>query len=292
MASTGVDAAFQQRFEDDFREAYQRKTSLLRASVDTDFSGDGSVIYFDFVGKAKVRKRTATGERTQHNPPPFSRRLIRPGMPSVSDAYLSNDDIKKIGRSPQNKWMASFVAAHERNTDDVIISAAFGSSIAADENFAETAIALPASQKIAVAATGLTYAKVLATKTMHDRADVPSDERYAVIDPAQEGNLLTIAQATSSDYIGPKPVVVDGKIDTWLGYKFRTTNQLPLDGSGNRLCLFYQRYAIGLWVPMDITSDVGKDPGRMFDYAMVTQMNLAATRIFEDGVVQVACQES
>lgn len=291
MASTDIDVAFVSRFQDDFRELYQQKTSKLRDSVDTDFTQDGAEIYFDFIGLAKVRRRQTVAEPTQHNPPPFSRRVIRPATYKW-DAYLSPVDIQKIGRTPQNKWLTAAASAHERNTDLVIIAAAFGAAIAVDEARAETTVALPATQQIPVAATGLTFPKVLATKTLMDKAEVPDTDRYAVIDPAQEANLLTIAQSTSSDYVGGRPILVDGKIDRWLGFQWRTSNLLPTDGSGNRLDLFYHKSAIGLWVPMDQKTDVAPDPGRSFDVAMVLQMSLSATRIYEAGVVQVACQES
>lgn len=89
-----------------------------------------------------------------------------------------------------------------------------------------------------------------------------------------------------------RPVLEDGKVTRWLGFNIDTSNLLPTDGSGNRLCLFYQKSAIGLWVPMDVKTDAAPDPAHSFDIAMKAEMSLNATRIFETGVVQVARVES
>lgn len=70
------------------------------------------------------------------------------------------------------------------------------------------------------------------------------------------------------------------------------SNRLTVDASSSRLCLFYQKQAIGLWVPMDVRSHIARDPGRSFDTAMVVEMSVAATRVQDKGVIQVACKES
>jgi hypothetical protein len=291
VASTDIDVSFQSKFRDDFILQYQQLSSKLRDAVDTDFTQDGAVIYFDFIGTASVRKRVTVAEATQHNPPPHSRRLIRPNT-YKADAYLSDVDIQKMGRSPQNKWMQAFVAAHARNCDDVIIAAANGNAVSADENLAETTIALPAGQKIAVAAAGLNLAKVAEAKYRLDLANVPLEDRHAVIGPIQESNLLNEAKATSRDYVSNK-ILEKGSIEgeTWMGFTWRLSNRLTADASSDRLCLFYHKQAIGLWCPMDVKSDIAKDPSRSFDWAMVVQMSCSATRIQDAGVVQVACDE-
>jgi hypothetical protein len=291
MASTDIDVSFQSKFRDDFVLQYQQFTSKLRDTVDTDYSTDGAVIYFDFVGVASVRQRVTVAEPTQHNPPPHARRLIRPAT-FKADAYLSEVDIAKLGRSPQNKWMQAFVAAHGRNTDDKIIAAARGAAVAVDELLAETAIALPAAQKVAVAGAGINFAKVRDAKEILDVAEVPFEDRWAVISPAQDNDLMNVAELKSGDYVNKK-VLEKGTVDgeTWMGFRWRVSNRLPKDGGGVRYCLFYQKMAVGLWVPMDVKSNIARDPGRSFDYAMVVEMSTSATRVQDAGVVEVACQE-
>jgi hypothetical protein len=196
-----------------------------------------------------------------------------------------------MGRSPQNKWMEAFVAAHHVNTDRQIIVAASGDSVSADENLDETLIALPAGQKIAASGSGLTFPKIRDAKEILDAATVPYDERHAVISPAQDNDLLNIQQATGQEYIA-KRVLEKGTLDGefWMGFRWRVSNELSKSGS-DRLCLFYQKMAIGLWVPMDVRSHLAPDPGRSFDTAMLVEMSCSATRTQDEGVVQVACQE-
>lgn len=291
MASTDIDVSFVAKFRDDFTLQYQQLTSKLRETVDTDYTSDGAAIYFDFIGQAHVRPRVTVAEATQHNPPPHSRRLIRPAT-YKADAYLGDPDIQKMGRSPQNKWVQAFIAAHARNTDARIIAAAMGNAVAADESLAETLIALPASQKIAAGATGLTFEKVRDAKSLLDTAEVPLEDRYAVISPLQDNDLMNDSKATSSEYISRK-VLDKGTIagESWMGFQWRISNQLPKSGS-ERLCLFYHKAALGLWVPMDVRSNIARDPSHSFDWAIVVEMSCNATRVQDAGVVQVACVES
>lgn len=289
---TDLDVGFQRKFKDDFLMAYQQETSKLRDSVDTDFQEDGSVIYFDFIGKATVRERVRVGEPTQHNPPPTSRRLIRARVKKW-DAYISQVEIRKMGRDPQNKWNKAAVAAHMRDLDRTIILAAYGNATTADENLAESTVALPSSQKIAVASSGLTIAKINTVTEGMDAAEVPQEERHAVIGPKEKSNLLNLIQATSSDYTAKRlwdNPMIDG-LD-WAGFRWRLSNELPTDSSNNRLCLFYQKMAIGLWVPKEVTTEAAIDPGHSFDVAMKVEMEKGATRVRDLGVFQVACKES
>lgn len=287
-----MEVGFQRKFRDDFLMTYRQEVSKLMDRVDVDYEQEGSVIYFDYIGEAAVRQRRRVGEKTQHNPPPLSRRLIRP-QAFKWDAYLSDNEVRKLGRSPQSKYMTAAVQAHYKNFDITVVAAAFGTAYSVDSDLAETGVALPSAQKIAAASSGLTLAKINRATSMMDKANVPQTDRYATIGPSQKENLLSLVQATSSDYVSKK-LLDSPNIDEldWAGWRWRLSTILPLDSSGDRSCLFHQKMAIGVWMPETVRTEAAKDPGASFDTAMLVEMEFGGVRVQEAGVIQVACKES
>jgi hypothetical protein len=61
------------------------------------------------------------------------------------------------------------------------------------------ALRLAFTQTISASGVGLTEAKILTTKQTMDEADVPSEDRYLVIPPAGENDLLSINRFVAAD---------------------------------------------------------------------------------------------
>jgi hypothetical protein len=113
------------------------------------------------------------------------------------------------------------------------------------------------NNQIAAGAAGLTLAKLIEAKEILDSNDVdPSIPRYIAVSPKQITNLLDDPEVTSADYNTVR-ALVKGELDTYVGFKFVTTNRLGLDGSGDRRCF--------AWAMDGIKLAVGKEPTARID---------------------------
>jgi hypothetical protein len=103
--------------------------------------------------------------------------------------------------------------------------------------------------------------------------------------------LLRTTEITSADYNSVK-ALVDGSVNTFMGFKFRKTQLLPLTVSTDvRLCYVYVKSGIvlaerGLKTHMDIRTDLSHS------LQIRSVASLGATRLEEKKVVEIACDES
>jgi hypothetical protein len=94
---------------------------------------------------------------------------------------------------------------------------------------------------------------------------------------------------TSADYNTIK-ALVNGTLDTFMGFKFKIVKRLPL-ASNIRTCVAWVKGAI-----RRIKGSMMSDISIRKDLSMATQIyskwNLGATRVYDEGVVQIDCDES
>jgi hypothetical protein len=199
---------------------------------------------------------------------------------------------------PTSQVVQSHAMAYQRKCDELICAAAVGTAYTGEDG--TTATSLPAGQDVAVnyvesgtaANSGLTVAKLRRSMFLLDDAEVGEDEeRFFVGSFKQKEELLRTTEATSSDYSNVK-ALVEGKIDTFLGFKFRWTNKTVLASTTDiRSCFAYVKSGImlsdgGHKVHMDIRAD------RNHALQIRSVARLGATRTQEEKVVRVYCDQS
>jgi hypothetical protein len=129
-----------------------------------------------------------------------------------------------------------------RAIDDEIISGFFTSNNTGENGTNATgwlSSFISGSQMVAgnvgaSAATGLNIAKLRRAKRilMEGYVDIDNDPLIAVISAKQHDDLLNEAQAISLDY-NTKPVLVDGKISSFMGFNFVVSERIPGAGAFN-----------------------------------------------------------
>ena len=294
--SINVPVAFEQKFKNDFILLSQQMGSKLRSRVRTDPDYmDAKYIHFDRIGSTNMVKRTTRHADTVLVDTPHSRRRGVVEDHEWAD-LIDRQDLMRMSRSlgqVVSKYAQNAAWAAGREYDNVIISAANGNAISVDEDDASSNVALPAAQKIAVSAAGMTLDKLIEGREILAEGDVdmdnPMNEVTLVVHPNQMSDLLAITELKSKDF-NSTAVLVDGKVARVMGWDVVETTRLTNDSSGDRLCLLFARSAIGFGVPDDIFTDVG--PRR--DKGNATQVYLAQTmgavRIEDEKMVQIACQ--
>jgi hypothetical protein len=285
--STQITTAFVNQFSSNIQMLSQQMGSLLRNAVDVE-TVNGEKAFFDQVGSAAAVLRTTRHADTPLVDTPHSRRMVTMSDYEYADLIDDQDKVRLLV-DPTSTYARAAAAAMGRAMDDVIISAALGSALTGKDG--TTSTPFDSNNQIAVDASGLTLAKLIAAKEILDSNDVdPSIPRYIAVSPKQITNLLDDPEVTSADYNTVR-ALVKGELDTYVGFKFITTNRLGLDGSGDRRCF--------AWAMDGIKLAVGKEPAARIDEradkSYATQvyycMSVGATRMEEAKVVEIICDE-
>ena len=289
--SKQITTAFVEQYSRNVTMLSQQMGSKLRDTVDQE-SIVGKNAFFEQIGVTAAQKKLSRHSDTPQLETPHDRRRV-----SMDDYEWADliDDVDKIRMliDPTSSYAKAAAAAMGRSMDDVIITA-FNAS--ADTGVTGgTSVALPSSSKFATSnqSDGLTLAKLRSAKKFFDTNDVdPSLQRYIVCGAQQISDLLGDSTVTSADFNTVR-ALVQGEIDTFLGFKFVTSNRLPFDASNtdDRLCFAYTEDAIKLAIGKDVQAKISERADKSYSTQVYYCMSIGATRMEEKKVFQIPCNE-
>ena len=284
--STQITTAFVNQFSSNVSMLSQQMGSLLRGSVDTE-SVTGEKAFFDQIGESAAIARTSRHGDTPLVETPHSRRMVT--LTTYEWADLIDDSVKvRMLIDPTSSYARAAAAAMGRAMDDTIITALGGAAKTGKEG--TTSTAFPAGQKIAHGSAGLTVAKLVSAKKLLDAQSVdPSIPRYIVVSPEQIEDLLNTTSVTSSDFNTVK-ALVQGDVDTFVGFKFITSNRLKDDGT-SRLCYAWAQDGCKLAVGKDVMARIDERSDKSYSTQVFYCATFGSTRMEEDKVVEIACNE-
>ena len=295
--SAQVTEAMVQQYGTNFRTLYQQKMSRLAPWCQMEANIVGQSKSVERIGKAEAYDITSRGADTKYVEVPHSRRWLDLADKGWAELVDEMDKIRMLA-DPTSPYAGLAVMALNRAKDDIIIAAARGN---ARTNVGLTA--LPASQKIAVGGANLTLAKLLTTKEILDSNEVDDDAsmamegqavgeqsaRIIVVNAKMLTNLYGTTEIKSVDYNSVK-ALANGAIDTFLGFKFIRTERLPKDATATTgYALAWSRSCMALGVGKDIVSSIDVLPGKNYSAQIYARMSIAATRLEDEGVVEIAC---
>jgi len=200
------------------------------------------------------------------------------------------DDADKVRMlaDPTSSYSRAAAAAIGRSMDDVIIDALGGT--AKTGKTGTTSTAFPSSQKIAHGSAGLTIAKLVESKKKLDSNSVdPSIKRFIVVSPEQIEDLLNNTTVTSSDFNTVK-ALAQGDISSFVGFEFIVSNRLSDDGT-SRLCYAFAQDGVKLAVGKDVMARIDERSDKSYSTQVYYCATFGATRMEEDKVVEIACNE-
>ena len=288
--SSQVNAAFVQKFRDNFIHLSQQKGSKLRESVRVHTDIVGKYDHFDRIGQTSAQLITSRHADTPTVDTPHSRRRVTLADYNWADLVDRADEIKMLS-SPASEYMKAGVWAMGRTMDDIIITAFNGSATSVSSDDSTSSVSFDSNNQIAHGSADLSLAKVIqAAKILADNDVDPDEERYAVVGPAQIEAMLNTSTVTSSDYNSIR-LLMKGEIDTFMGFKWITSTRLPKSGNYRKV-FFYAKSAMGLSVGLDVVTSIDKRPDKNNSMQPYAQMSLGSTRIEEAKIVEVSCDES
>jgi hypothetical protein len=266
----------------------QQKGSRLRDAVRMESGVTGEDAYFDQLAPTTAVKKTTRNSDTPLVKSDNRRRRVSLSDYEWADLVDKEDKLKTI-IDPQNSYAVNAAYALGRSIDSEVISAFNGTAYTGKTG--STAVTFPAGQQILAAATGLTIAKLRATKELLDLADVdPMEARFIVVSPKQLTDLLETTEVTSSDFNTVR-ALVSGQIDTFLGFKFIMSNLLQVDGAAARLCYAWAQSGMLLAMASDINTRIDLRNDKSYATQVYASMSIGATRMEEEKVVEIACVE-
>jgi hypothetical protein len=266
----------------------QQMGSLLRDKVRVE-SVVGKNAFFDQVGSVTAVLKTSRHSDTPQIDTPHSRRRVSLADYEFADLIDQQDKVRLL-IDPTSSYAQAAAMAMGRAMDDVIITAATGTAYTGETGSgtesAQTAIAASVGT-----GTGLNITKLRTAKELLDKADVdPSIPRHLVCGPEQITNLLGTTEVTSSDFNTIK-ALVHGEVDSFLGFKFTTSNRLAKSGN-DRTCIAYAQDGITLGIGKDISARIDERADKSYATQVYYCQSIGSTRMEQAKVVPITCTEA
>jgi hypothetical protein len=277
-----------QQYKDGVQIKTQQGASRLRDAVTVEMvNGEGA--FFDQIGSTAAVQRTTRHGDTPLVETPHSRRYLTLADYEWADLIDDQDKIRTLN-DPTSPYQRNAAMAMGRSMDDVII-AAFNGTAKTGKDGSGSTVFDATNNEIAVGATGLTLAKLLTTREILMRGEVDLDEpAYFAVTAKQLMELLGTTEVKSADYNTVK-ALVQGQVDTFMGFKFIQTERLTLDGSSDRRCLAWVKSGLTLGIGKDITARIDERADKSYSTQVYTCMSLGAVRMQETQVVRIICNE-
>tara|TARA_R110002020_G_scaffold402806_1_gene612936 strand:+ start:5790 stop:6428 length:639 start_codon:yes stop_codon:yes gene_type:complete len=203
---------------------------------------------------------------------------------------IDNQDRVRTLIDPTSSYALAAAYALGRAVDDEIIAAATGTAYTGETG--STSTSFSSDNAITESGSdGLTLAKLRSAKEKLDTGNVdPSISRFMVIGPQQLSNLLNVTNVTSSDYNTVK-ALVQGELDTFMGFKFITSTRLSKTSTKRKVLAFAQD-GIKLAIGKDIMTKIDERSDKGYATQVYVCQSIGSTRMEEAKVVSIECVET
>lgn len=285
-----VTTAFVQQYSTNVGLLLQQRGSKLRDSVSTGSYTGKAAKAVEQIGAVTAQARTTRHADTPLISTPHDARWVFPTDYEWADLIDDQDRLRML-IDPTSPYAINGAYALGRAMDSLIISAALGTSKTGENGTTNTAFDT-ANQQIAAGAAGLTIAKLREAKKilMENDVDVEMDPLYIALTAAQMDDLLGTTEVTSSDYNTVK-ALVQGQVDSFMGFKFIHTELLGVDGSSNRRVIAWAKSGLHLGMWNDINSRIDQRADKSYATQVYVKGTFGATRTEEGKVVEILCAE-
>lgn len=264
--SVHVPTSFIQLYASEVKAAYQREGALLRQAVRVREGMGAERIYFPKLGKgmatAKGRHADVVPMNIEHD------RVYADPKDFYAPEYIDELDQVKINWSLRSEYVRSSAWALGRQTDNLIIDAALGTTNEQTKSALDLA-----------AITGISEELI--------NNDVPLDrQRWAVISPGYLSDILNINGATSSDFTREQILNTGTAPAYWMGFNWIVHTALGDHRDDKMNGIFFHTSALGLAIARDIQTSVDWIPTKVA-WLVNSWMSMDAVMIENDGIIKV-----
>ncbi|MCG8047111.1 MAG: phage capsid protein [Candidatus Thiodiazotropha endolucinida] len=286
-----ITTAYVQQYGTNVELMLQQRGSKLREYVT---EGEGFVGKaarpVDQIGPTEAKRKTTRHSDTPLISTPHDARWIYPEDYEWADLVDKEDKLRTL-IDPTSAYAINAAYALGRSIDRMIIRAALGNARTGEDG--DVVVGFPAAENTMESLNrGLTVAKIrkLRTHFMKNEIDMDNDQLVIVVTAKQIEDMLGYVEVTSVDYNTVK-ALVDGKVDTFLGFKFVQTELLPFDADGNRTVIAWAKSGMrfGMWG--SIEPKIDPRPDKSYSVQVYLRGTFGATRTDEKKVFALACDE-
>lgn len=286
---------FVSQFSSDIELLLQERGSKLRQHVRTGTHTGKQASPVNQIGAivaASPSGRFAPKNRTDA---PMARRWVFP-IDREIDQLIDQFDMLRLIEEPRPEYVENAAMAIGRSMDDAIVDALIGTAKVGEtgsgtESF-DTSTYDVANDFGAAAATGLTVAKIIEAQRlfMVANVDLDVDPMTIIISPTQHANMLNQIEVVSTDF-NLRPVLVEGRVRSFMGANLVVSNRLDLTGSDRQCIAFVKSGAyMGIWKDIQtrasIRNDLSSEPFDLYSCA-----TFGATRLEQGKVVRILTTE-
>lgn len=285
-----ITTAFVQQYTTNVSLLLQQRGSKLREAVSTNSYVGKAAKAVEQIGAVTAQKRTTRHSDTPLISTPHDARWVFPEDYEWADLIDDQDKLRML-IDPTSPYAINGAYALGRSMDSLIIEAALGTAKTGENGTTNTSFDT-ANQQIAVGATGMTIAKLREAKKilLENEVDVDMDPLYIAVTAKQLDDLLGTTEVTSSDYNTVK-ALVQGSVDSFMGFKFIHTELLGVDGSNNRRVIAWAMSGLHLGLWNDINSRISERDDKSYSTQVYVKGTFGATRTEEGKVVEILCAE-
>lgn len=274
--------------------ARQEKSMLYdKVFIKTDIIG--KCFFQDQIGKWEMSAKTSINSDTPQNDPNLAR--TRVDIETFNDARMMDRSLKLQEFSDPTSVAGVCIQSSVGTQIDKIIYDALGGTAYRGETGA-TSVAFPAGKTVKVdletsgTNTGLTTAKIRRAAKMLNAQGVPNSDRTFVCSATGLEQLLGSTQATSSDYNTVK-ALVNGEINTWLGFNFVVLPDGIINVASNIADYFaFHKTGVCFGMLEELFLRIEERADKSYSKQVYYELSAGAARLEEAKVIKVKCDES
>ena len=275
-----LSTAFVTLFDAEVKQAYQA-SAVLRPAVRVRSGVEGSTYKFPKIGKGVAQVRVPQTDVSPLN--------VTYGQVTVTLAdYIAAEysDIfmqAKVNFDERRELVQVVSNAIGRRQDQLIIDAIVASSTSNT-----------VASSIGGANTNLNVAKLREAAAKLNAKNVPMSDRHIIIHANNLSSLLAETAVTSSDFNTVK-ALVQGEIDTFMGFKFHVLGDRDEGGlaisSGDRKVWAFHRDAVGMAEGIAPKTEINYIPEKT-SFLVASMFSAGAAAIDAEGIVEITCDEN
>jgi hypothetical protein len=281
-------------FKDSVRHVLQETDFLFSGAVDIEVQ-EKEYDSYDYLGAVDFRDTESRHQDTVLDEAEYLRRWCFTTERTYA-TLLDDKDIMNMLTSPMSKLVKAVVNGYNRKRN-YVCATRFFSDVRTGKTPDSGTTSWSTDTQVAVTfgngstAARLTLKKIIEANRIADYYKWPVEGRYFGITSQQKSDLLNMSQIQSSDYNGVR-ALINGQVDTWLGFHFVQCEDFTTDSSDYRECPFWHRdgflFAEGRRLDIDISPRADKNNSLQ----LLAKADMGSIRMEEKAVGKVLCSEA
>lgn len=290
--SEQITTAFVKQFTDGITILQQQMDSRLRMAVSMESGIVGDRAFFDQVDATTMNQIADRHGDTTYTDTPHRRRMVTMTPFDVAD-LIDTPDSRRVLNDPTNAYSRSFAMAANRQIDDSIIGA-FTAVAATGVDGSGSDAFDTANFQVAVNTSNLTTDKLRQAREKLEAAENPEDDGdnrwYVICSANQRESLLADTEFIDADHNNVK-ALVDGSVNTWLGFTFLKSERLPLSGN-NRSVYAWRKQSMKVAMGLEPRGFIDVVPLKRHSTQIRYELDVGAVRMDQKGVVEILCDQT